>query len=232
MLGPGANVVLQRVILIKNHNTCKICSADTTTVEDKKFELNYYYCGQCRYISVEEKAIISAEEEEALYRQHNNTLENEGYVKMFEKFIRTAIEPYGGELRQALDFGCGPGPVLATLLEQRGFEVDIYDPYFAPQRVYAGKSYGLITATEVFEHLKDPLKTAALLRDHLHKEGILALMTLFHPGEEEQFLKWWYRHDPTHISFYRPETLEVLAHKLGLKVLTFDSKNICVLAKQ
>ena len=47
---------------------------------------------------------------------------------MFEAFIHKSIFPYQERINKALDFGCGPGPVLAELLKRRGLEVEIYDP--------------------------------------------------------------------------------------------------------
>ncbi len=216
---------------MQNNNACKICSRETVLLRDTKFNIDYFYCTSCEYIFIDEAVIVSPEQEVALYKQHNNTMENEGYVNMFKEFMKVSVDPYGERIKTALDFGCGPGPVLATLLQQRGFAVDIYDPYFAPEKFYANKRYDLITATEVFEHLQDPMQTARLLKNRLNDGGILAIMTLFHPGDAASFNKWWYRHDPTHISFYRPKTLTVLAAQLGLTILTFDRKNVCVLTK-
>ena len=217
---------------MSGNNYCKICARETALLRDEKFKIDYYFCSYCEYISCDETAIVPPEQELTLYRQHNNTLENEGYVNMFKAFMKIAVDPYAAHIKAALDFGSGPGPVLAALLRQKGYDVDIYDLYFAPEKVFENKSYDLITATEVFEHLQDPLQTARLLKDHLNNPGILAIMTMFHPGDGASFNNWWYRHDPTHISFYRPKTFTVLAGLLGLKVLTFDQKNVCVLAKQ
>ena len=152
---------------------------------------------------------------------------------MFKKFIDKAITPYldNPHNKKALDFGCGPGPVLAVLLRRMGLEVDIYDIYFAPEKVYENKTYDLITATEVFEHLKDPFSSTNLLKNHLKEGGILAVMTLFHPDNTSEFKKWWYRRDPTHISFYRPETFKVLGGLLGLEILMCDDKNTLVMRK-
>jgi 2-polyprenyl-3-methyl-5-hydroxy-6-metoxy-1,4-benzoquinol methylase len=36
--------------------------------------------------------------------------------------------------------------------------MEIYDSYFSPEKVFLGKKYNLITSTEVFEHLDDPLR--------------------------------------------------------------------------
>ena len=148
---------------------------------------------------------------------------------MFREFIKKAILPHKPQIQTALDFGSGPGPVLAELLQEQGFKTDIYDKYFSSEKVYLNKKYDLITATEVFEHLKDPLSSVKLLKSHLNKNGILAIMTLFHQNNDEHFKKWWYRRDSTHISFYTPKTFEFMAELLGMTRLTRDNKNICVL---
>jgi 2-polyprenyl-3-methyl-5-hydroxy-6-metoxy-1,4-benzoquinol methylase len=127
---------------------------------------------------------------------------------MFEDFIEVAIVPYLKKIQTVLDFGSGPTPVFAELLKRRGLEVDIYDLYYAPKKVYEGKSYDLITSTEVFEHLSQPLEILQLLTEHLKERGYIALMTKFPPKEDEAFLNWWYRRDPTHISFLRQRVLK------------------------
>ncbi|UMZ72925.1 class I SAM-dependent methyltransferase [Natranaerofaba carboxydovora] len=218
---------------------CKICDNYTDAWIDEQFGIDYYYCNYCKIIFMDENSVVSSDKEIEVYNQHDNNLENKGYVKMFENFIDKAILPYyqkknkkAENIKKALDFGCGPGPVLAVLLRQQGFEVDIYDIYFAPEKVYENKTYDLITSTEVFEHLMDPLETCKLLTKHLKEDGILAIMTLFHPESIKKFNNWWYRRDPTHISFYRPETFEVMADKLGLEVLDYDDKNTLVMKKR
>jgi len=210
---------------------CKICSNNTRTIIDEQFDLNYYYCSCCEFIFIDENKIISMEEEVKEYLLHENSLEDEGYVNMFKKFIEASIIPYKRNIENALDFGCGPEPVLATLLKREGFEVDIYDPYFFPRKVYENKKYDLITSTEVFEHLRDPLETMKLLKTYLNDNGILAIMTLFHPKDEEKFKKWWYRREATHISFYTPRTFRVLADRFNMRILKINEKNICVLQK-
>ncbi|HHS91769.1 MAG TPA: class I SAM-dependent methyltransferase [Campylobacterales bacterium] len=150
---------------------------------------------------------------------------------MFESFIDKAIAPYQEYIQTILDFGSGPTPVFATLLERRGFEVDIYDLYYAPQKVYEKRCYDLITSTEVFEHLSKPLETLAMLVSHLNPKGYVVLMTKFPPDEDEVFLNWWYRRDPTHIGFFTPKSFEVMADKVGLKVLDVFDDNVVIFQK-
>jgi len=210
---------------------CKVCNGETTRIEDAKKNLSYYRCMECGFIYLEDSHRVNSMEEKRKYDQHNNSLENEGYVQMFEDFIELSIAPYLKNIKKVLDFGSGPVPVFSKLLERRGLEVEIYDLYYAPQKVYEGNQYDLITSTEVFEHLSKPLETLELLVGHLNTNGYIVLMTKFPPKEEKAFLDWWYRRDPTHISFFTPKSFEVMAEKVGLKVLKTINENIVIFQK-
>jgi hypothetical protein len=210
---------------------CKICQSDTTLLIERKRELLYYRCNACGFLYLDDKFIIGSEREKRQYDMHQNSFDSIGYVKMFEDFIARAIEPYEKDIKNALEFGCGSGPVLAELLYRRGINVDKYDLYFYPEKVYEGKQYDLITSTEVFEHLQKPMDILELLVEHINDNGYIALMTKFPPKDDDEFLAWWYRRDPTHISFFTPKSFEVMAKKVGLRVLKTIDKNIVVFQK-
>jgi hypothetical protein len=210
---------------------CKICQASTSSVKDVKKELIYYRCDVCGFVFLDDKYMVNAIEEKSKYNQHNNSLENEGYVQMFEEFIDISIAPYMNNISTALDFGSGPEPVFSKLLERRGLDVDIYDLYYSPKKVYEHKNYDLITSTEVFEHLSKPLEILELLVKTLNSNGYIVLMTKFPPEDDKEFLAWWYRRDPTHISFFTPKSFELMAEKVGLKVLKTINENIVVFQK-
>ncbi len=210
---------------------CKICNSTTLTVKDKQFRLDYFNCTNCDYLFLNPDDIVSKEEELRIYELHQNTLENTGYVNMFKDFIKKTITPHQSNIKTALDFGSGPEPVLAHLLTEEGFDVDIYDPFFSPNKIYENKTYDLITSTEVVEHLKNPLETFELLYNCLNPEGILSMLTLFHPQDDERFQTWWYRRDTTHISFYTHTTFKYLAEKFNMKIVFLDNKNTCAMQK-
>lgn len=210
---------------------CKICDFDTKAFDDPDLHKQFYICPNCQCIMLDPFFQLSLEKENSLYDNHHNSLENAGYVKMFEDFL----DFFWNDLtckEKGLDFGSGPTPVLAELLRRRGVSVDYYDKFYQPIQCFENQTYDFITSTEVFEHLEDPVATLSLLRQHLKPEGVIALMTLFHTNDEASFLTWWYRRDPTHITFYTPHTLDVLAKKCGLKVIKTDGKRIAILRKR
>ncbi len=211
---------------------CKICQEPTASFYDEYMKCQTYHCKACQFIFKDEEAIISHERELKVYQQHNNTEENLGYVAMFQDFIDKTITPHRAQIKTALDFGSGPNPVLAKILEKNSFETEYYDKFFSPEKVYEGKKYDLITSTEVLEHISDVQGVMALFSKHLNSGGYLALMTQFHPDDEEAYLNWWYRRDPTHIVFFRPETFAILAEQHGMIRLYHDDKKLVLLQKK
>lgn len=209
---------------------CKLCSGKTEIL-DKPAKPVYYHCPHCDLIFMGDMFLPDSQEEFERYKLHNNSLENQGYVKYLSDFLKDAEIDKMKNVEPALDFGCGPEPVLKILLSRQGVNADIYDPYFFPARVYTNKKYNLITSTEVLEHLNNPLSTLILLESLLAEEGVLAVKTLFHTTSQD-FDKWWYRRDKTHICFYSPKTFHWIANKLKLKIKKMDNSSICILGRQ
>ncbi len=203
--------------------SCKICNSEE--LEKIRLDEKYYYCNNCEVIFIDQQEIVDPAEEKSRYEGHDNNHQNEGYVNMFKEFINEVIEPHLKLTKQmsVLEFGCGPGPVLADLLEEKDLEVDCYDPYFFPEKIFVDQKYDLITSTEVFEHFSDPVKEMELLTTHLKDGGYLAVMTSFHSGPDE-FEDWWYKWDPTHITFYNQKTFQKLAFDFDLKIIYTDQE--------
>ena len=210
---------------------CKICSQEVATFFDEQMQVTTYWCDHCHFCFKDENNIISLEAEKKVYEQHENSIENAGYVAMFRDFITKTITPYKDEINHVLEFGSGPTPVLSQILTQDGFNVDNYDKFFAPQKVYENKVYDLITSTEVIEHIAEVHALFDFFNQHLRSGGYLALMTQFLPQKRDEYLKWWYRRDPTHISFFTPQALQYLAQQHGFKRHYHDDKKVILLRK-
>lgn len=207
---------------------CKLCGEVCAALSYDKIVSRYHRCLNCQLIFKDTSSLISDGEAVALYDLHINTLDDPGYVAYFKKFIDKCIVNFVLPTAQGLDFGSGPEPVLAHLLRRDyGFAVDIYDKFYAPVRVFEGKQYDLITATEVVEHLEEPLDYFKLFSDLLKPSGILAVMTQFHPNDVDKFENWHYRRDETHVSFYTPKTMAYIAQRFGFEIVYIDThKNV------
>jgi hypothetical protein len=207
------------------NKTCKICGESTREITHTRSNIKYYCCDLCEFIAKDEASIITVEEELSRYEVHNNSMDDPRYVAFFMKFIEEAVIKHCKKDAKGLDFGSGPSPVLAQVFETYySISMDIYDLFYSPEKIYKDKHYDLITSTEVVEHLKNPLEYFRLFKGLLEKEGILSLMTLFHPKDEAEFLDWHYIRDTTHISFYTQKTMDIIAEKVGLRSLYSDGQ--------
>lgn len=203
---------------------CILCGHPSVTINHPKFG-DFHRCHQCEFISKDPNAYISKVQELEIYNSHQNSIEDQPYVNYFKSFLEDSVFRFKPIGKTALDFGSGPSPVLSQILQRDyDYTMDIYDLFYAPDKSYENKSYDLITCTEVIEHLKDPRPYFDLFSDLLKEDGLLAMMTLFHPKDDHTFLNWHYIRDRSHISFYTPKTLAFIAESVGLKVIHTNHK--------
>jgi hypothetical protein len=153
----------------------------------------------------------------AAERAHYGTHENDPSDPGYRSFLSRLADPLAERLppgAEGLDYGSGPGPTLSVMLEERGFAVRLYDPFFAPDAMALERSYHFITATEVVEHFFHPRQEFDRLHGMLRPGGWLGIMTeVFR--EERDFATWRYARDPTHVCFYAPETMAWIARHYG-----------------
>lgn len=212
---------------------CKICGSEDLRIiikKTKRNSYNYFVCNNCDAIFIDENNILLEDSEVERYKVHNNSYNDKSYRDYFHNFI-CYIDEFIDKRAKILDFGSGPEPVLAKVLKEYNFDIDIYDKFFHKNDSFKNKFYDVVISTEVFEHLKNPLEVFNLLISRLNQNGYLIIMTNFHPKNEDDFLNWWYVRDPTHITFYSKNTFEYIANKFKLKIIKSNEKNIIVLQK-
>ena len=195
------------------------CTADFFTVGENR---EYQLCELCGLIFVPPRFHVPIESERKRYQEHENSLENVGYVAMFMEKI-SLIKEYCPKIKTALDFGCGYEPVLKILLEREGLKTEIYDSIFFPDSP-KNKNFDLVISTETFEHLKNPFQDIKWATNYVAPSGFLAVMTRFYPSEngkpsEEKFSEWYYKRDPTHIVFYSSKSFHWIADKMGFQII-------------
>ena len=188
---------------------CLVCEDPAVKLILEEDEKIYWKCRNCLFISLDPKFRLSSSEEKHRYKQHNNDINDANY----RLFLSKLFKPLQGKLQdgaKGLDFGCGPGPALAVMFNEVGHQVDLYDPFFFNNEIVFKKAYDFITCTETIEHFFEPVKEFKRIDEMLVKESFLGIMTTF-LTDEKDFGQWYYRKDPTHVAFYRPETFEVIA---------------------
>lgn len=167
---------------------------------------------------------VTASEELAQYSLHQNNPQDLNYRKFLAP-AQAAVVNNLAALSKGIDFGCGPGPTLSVMLEEAGFSVKNFDKYFYPDRSVLSEVYDFVTCTEVIEHVHDLEAFIQQLIVLLRPGGLLVLMTRI-LQEDIEFKSWHYRIDPTHISFLRPRTVDVMCELYGLTLLELTGQLI------
>ena len=170
-------------------------------------------------------------EEKKRYLHHENSSEDSGYTK----FLKTLTDPLIKLLVPkrdflGLDFGCGPSETLASLMEEKGYNFNSFDPYFKNKKELLGLKYDAITCSEAIEHFAKPGVEWNRLLDLLKPGGILAIMTQLN-SFKKKFSEWWYIRDLTHISFFSEETFEWLAKRNNLSS-SFHGNSVIIFRKK
>lgn len=198
--------------------SCPLCQSQATLYAPaQKRTPDYYGCPTCAALFVSPQDFLSPEAERAHYLSHNNDVNNQGY-QGFVSPITDAIQLDFGPEHKGLDFGAGTGPVIQKLLQDAGYQVQVYDPFFHPNTALLQKaSYDYIACCEVIEHFHQPAKEFRLLRQLLRPNGKLYCKTHPFDGQPSDFAKWYYRYDPSHVFFYREATFAHIAAEFGFQ---------------
>lgn len=211
-------------------NCCHLCGKQTEIWIEPRRQLAYHHCLSCDFVQLDSSHYLPLEDARKRYQLHCNQSDNEGYLNWLERLIRQAVLPWKTQ-GKALDYGSGPEPLLVSLLQEYGFEVQHYDLHFAPGDEWRSEHFDLITLCEVIEHLDAPRILIAELAELLKPEGLLVIRTRFSPPDQIGFMNWWYREDPTHISFFHPENIVAVAEAAGLQVVAINPPDIAVCQK-
>jgi Methyltransferase domain len=182
----------------------------------------FLQCNVCKLVFVPTGWHLDMDSERAQYDLHQNDPNDSGYKGFLSRLACPLMERLSPGAR-GLDFGCGPGPALAGMFYDNGFEVALYDRFFAPDEGPLAEQYEFITATEVVEHLRRPGWELDRLWSLLASRGWLGIMTKL-VRDPVAFASWHYKNDPTHICFYSPDTWRWWAahHSASLEIIGAD----------
>ena len=203
---------------------CLLCRSIAISRREDAFE-----CADCQLVFKNPQFYYNSNQDLKRYSTHNNNEQDAGYID----FLKRIVSPLTSFLPKhftALDFGCGPGPILSLLLSEKGGLVENYDPLFFNNTEILNKTYDVVTSSEVVEHFKDIEKDWELLIGLVKPQGLLAIMSLF-ISTDIDYKSWWYKNDPTHVVFYHENTFNYLAKRFELEILYNDNKSVIIFRK-
>lgn len=211
-----------------SRHACPLCGGGAVRALASVGGRDYLRCETCAVSYLDPAQRLALAAERAFYDTHRNATDDPGY----RRFLARLADPLMARLpagSEGLDYGCGPAPALAALLEEGGHRVACYDPYYRPQAELLERRYDFVTCTEVAEHFHDPATEFARLAGLLRPGGWLAVMTCFQT-DDARFANWHYRRDPTHVVFYREASFAWLAAHLGF-TLDVPAKDVALLRR-
>ncbi len=205
---------------MNNLELCRLCRSENTSIfyvdDDSNFGKTFFLCNNCKLIFVAEELLPEPEVEKDRYLSHNNDVEDLEYQSFLSK-LWNPMEKRLTKGASGLDYGAGPGPALMHMMSLSGYSVKMYDPFFAIDEAVLNKTYDFIVCTETAEHFHYPSKDFDQFDQMLNRNGFLGVMTSF-TDNVECFGNWYYRRDPTHVSFYASYTMQWIAEKMNWKV--------------
>ncbi len=207
---------------------CPLCLGRNSTHFSNIAEKTYFRCGNCALTFLSPEHRLDPESERSRYLLHENNSDDPRY----RDFLNRLAEPLVNLLPRGaagLDYGSGPGPTLSVMLKEQGFPMSHYDPFFAPDPTPLEGLYDFITCTETIEHFFNPGSELNRLDGILKPGGILAVMTEM-LDSDDRFGGWHYHREPTHVCFFKRQTMDWIALHQGWAV-EYPGKNVAFFQK-
>lgn len=190
---------------------CVVCESNLVEVFDIIDQKRFLECKVCLAKFLDKANLLNPIEEKTHYLTHQNNISDFRYRKFLSK-LSIPLKTKLFKNAMGLDYGCGHGPALVDMFRSESFPMDLYDPFFFPNKFIFLKKYDFISCTETIEHFFKPSQEFNTLNLLLKEKGWLGIMTCFMP-ENKFFKNWYYKNDPTHVVFYCEKTFEIIAQQ-------------------
>ena len=190
----------------------------------RKYDVRYLHCATCGLLQTEAPYWLNEAYSSVIAASDTGLVARN--LEIADRLTALLYFCFDSRARY-LDLAGGYG-LLARLMRDRGFDFYWHDPYcsnlfargFEWENVAQADRNSAVTAFEVLEHVPDPLK---FFRDALQQGGASTVIfsTQLYEGVPPPDSWWYYSLDTgQHISFFRHDTLVMLASKLNLNLYT------------
>ncbi len=209
---------------------CKICGGVSAFVFKAKmlykYEVWYYSCMRCGFLQTEEPFWLDEAYQSAINVYDTGILNRNDILA--RKLALLLFFAFGYRVTY-LDYAGGYG-LLVRKMRDAGFDFYWLDKYstnlFARGFTYEGKKkVALVTAVEVFEHLNEPIVD---IEEMLSYSRNIFFTTTLLPQPIPKPSEWWYYgfEHGQHIAFYSQETLQFIANKYNLHLVSFGDYHL------
>lgn len=199
---------------------CPLCSYEATLFYQNTD--NYFKCAECHSIFVDTQKRPDMKAEKERYELHNDNVEDKGYQNFVSPMTLAIMSGHFKQSR-GLDFGAGIAPIISKVMQDAGYTIEQYDPFFHNFAELLQKKYEYVACCEVVEHFYNPHKEFGLLKSLLEEGAKLYIMTDLY-DESIDFAKWYYKNDMTHVFFYTKESFEWIQREFGFKSLQIEKR--------
>ena len=215
---------------------CKICKKEADPLFNAlvlgKYDVKYYSCIHCGFVFTKEPYWLNEAYKNAINLNDTGLMQRNLH---FSRVLSTVLYFLFDAKAKYLDYAGGYG-IFTRLMRDNGFDFYWSDPYCENILVKGfecenanTKSFLLLSAFEVFEHLVDPLesieKMFKIADNIVFSTELVPTPT---PGKND----WWYYsfEHGQHVAFYKPETLEFIARRFNVNF--YSASGIHIFSKR
>lgn len=196
---------------------CPLCHSLKQNHYYRDKSRSYLQCQNCALVFVPAQQHLNPQQEKQIYDLHENDMQDPGYQRFLSRLSNQVIKHISTGSK-GIDYGCGPAPLLAKMLLDNGYQMDLYDPFYHPSLPDSSEQYDFICCSEAIEHFYSPAKEWRHWQRMLKPNGWLCIMTK-RVLDVQRFANWHYKNDPTHVCFFSEATFAWLAEKYHFRML-------------